>query len=158
MNKNKTFNKWKDLIDTKLKYSNAPWGEKEVVYFRRALGLAGMKDRDKALELRFYFDEVMPFDGYNITVEHQQKGINYLRDNTFKKNGQLRKNNIFGQSEIDIINNYKEFKFVGLIDVRGYYLPIYRCIAENGDYFDYTGTMYSMIEILDFGTLNLRAV
>lgn len=163
MSKNKSYNKWTNLIINKLKWENAPFTESEVIYLRKAIGPSGLKDRDLAYDLSQHFTDLMPRDGYNITLEHQQKGIDYLRDNTFKKSGKLRKNNIFNEYCINILNNYKEFKFVGLHEQVNFYgyssghvLPIYRCIAEDGTYFDYTGTMYSMIEVLDHGSINLK--
>ena len=146
----KTYNKWKDLIQTKLKYENAPWSENELIHFRSRL-----RDSDLGYDLLMEFIKNNPGGGYNITVNHQNKGIEYLRKNTYKLNGKLRKNNIFGEFERSVIDDYSHFKLVDMYnDGNGfvqYYLPVYRCFDTKGNYFDYTGTQYSMIMVLDHG-------
>ena len=153
---NKTLNKWMNLVDDKIKWANAPFSEHEIVYFRKAIGSCGLKDSDHRVRLLDHFENLMPVDGYNITEEQKTKGINYLRENTYKKNGQLRKNNIFGDFERHVIENYVDFKFIGVYPATnglglnsGYYSPIYRCIASDGTYFDYIGVAYSMIRVLN---------
>jgi len=154
----KTLNKWKTLIDTKLKYENAPFSENEVIFIRKTIGPAGMKNFMHRRSLYSYFIEQMPQDGYNITIEHQQKGIDYLRKNTYKKNGALRKNNIFGDFERHIIDTFSHFKFVGMYELSsGHMLPLYKCVSHSGASFTYTGNVYSCITIVDHdhGTLQV---
>jgi hypothetical protein len=163
MNKlSKTYKKWQNIIDDKQKWSNAPFSEHEVIYLRKAIGSSGLKCIDERYTLLSHFQDTMPETGFNITVDHQQKGIDYLRNNTYKKNGTLRKNNILGSFERGVIDNFKEFKLVDLRNASensyDFYLPIYRCIAKDGSYFDYTGTVYSMIKITDINAKTLVAV
>lgn len=160
----KAFKKWKDLIDSK-RETNQPWKESEIIYFRKAIGPSGLKDKNQRDELRDYFEECMPSDGYNITSEQKEKGITYLLENSYKKNGSLRKNNIFGSFELEIIKNFCDFKFVGLYSQltlggfdMGYTVPIYRCISKDGSYFDYTGCAYSMIKVLYHSKRRLELV
>lgn len=152
--KNRTLNKWMNLVDDKSK--RIPFSENDIIYFRKAVGSCGLKDSDDRERLMDHFETLMPVEGYEITQEQKQKGINYLRENTYKKNGQLRKNNIFGDAERHVIDNYEDFNFIGLYPASnglglnsGYYLPVYRCWAKDGSYFDYTGTAYSMIRVLN---------
>lgn len=158
--KNNSYKKWYKLIETKLKYANAPFSEHEVIYFRKSVGASGIKDQGLRADLKRHFYASMPEDGYNITLEHQQKGIDYLMANTFKKNGTLRKNNMFGSFELEVLKNYSHFKFVGLhrAGMSDYVLPLYECIAHNGDSFTYIGTVYSCIEVTDIHSKQLRAV
>jgi len=160
MKKNKTLLKWMGIIDKKEQYANAPFSEHEVIYLRKAIGAAGLKCPMDRRELVDHFYNSMPAEGYNITADHQAKGINYLLDNTFKKNGRLRKNNIFSDFGLRVISNFKEFKFVGLHreGYAEYYLPLYECISNKGDSFTYTGNVYNMIVITDIYTKKLRAV
>jgi hypothetical protein len=157
----KSYKKWKDLINSKMRCYNAPWTESEIVFFRKAIGYCGLKDVELRSKLHDHFHDHMPKEGYNISMDQAQKGINYLRSKTYKLNGDLRKGNIFGEFERSVINNFRHFKFVGLYpqtngtgETLGY-LPVYRCIAENGCYFDYTGTAYQAIEILGVGSESL---
>ena len=150
---NKTLTKWKNIIDQKEKYCNAPFTQHEIIYIRKAINNCGLKNSDDREALMNHWMRKMPSEGYNITVDHQQKGINYLINNTFKKNGTLRKNNILGEFEQKVISDFKEFRFVGLFDGGNvhnrFYLPVYRCISNDGSYFDYVGTVYNMIRVLN---------
>lgn len=161
----KALNKWKEVINKKIKYSNAPFQENEIIYLRKAVGPCGIKDPELRHELRQHFRDLMPEDGYNITEEQKQRGIKYLRENTYKLNGSLRKNNIFTEFERHVIDNYVDFKLVGLYPCpnyfggdTGYTLPIYRCIAKDGSSFDYLGTCYKMIKVIDVKPGHLKVV
>jgi len=159
MKKNKTLLKWMGVIDEKVQYVNAPFSEQEVIYFRKAIGASGLKCPMDRRELVNHFHNSMPEEGYNITADHQAKGIKYLLDNTFKKNGKPRKNNIFSDFGLSVISDFKEFKFVG-VHRPGYsefYLPLYKCISNKGDSFTYTGNVYSMIVITEIYTKKLKA-
>ena len=94
--------------------------------------------------------------GYSISIEQSVFAINWLREKLFKKNGQLRKNTgPFGHREIEIINNFKEFKFVGFRPLRnGFgevteYAILYKTIDKKGNSFVYTGVYFESIEIVN---------
>jgi hypothetical protein len=91
---------------------------------------------------------------YDITTEQTEKGLNWLRRKLLKNNGEARNGalDIVSEDEIEILRNYKEFKFVGFEKVDGKrtpsgyttyrsggnYFSIWRVVDINGDYFDYT--------------------
>ncbi len=94
------------------------------------------------------FYSLMPDEGYDLTPEQKQAGIEYLWAKLFKKNGHRRNNSYarsIGDKEFDIISNYTDFRFIALYDMSlvyggsSWYAPVYRCIAKNGDSFDYLG-------------------
>ena len=160
MKQNKAYIKWLNLIDSKRENFNAPWSESEIIYFRKAIGLAGINDVKLRSNLLDYFNSSMPDEGFNITLDQKEKGINYLLSNTYKKNGTLRKNNIFGTFELNVLKQYEDFKLISLYEYGngGYYLPVYRCISKNGSYFDYLGTVYSQIKIFNTNSTKLKVV
>jgi len=94
--------------------------------------------------------------GYSISTEQSVFAINWLREKLFKKNGQLRQNTgSFGHREIEIINNFKEFKFVGFWPLRNglgeiiEYAILYKTIDKKGNSFVYTGVYFESIEIVN---------
>ena len=131
----RTFKKWlKRVQDDK-----TPWTENEIIYFRKFI---------RTSEQRKYLLSLFK-EEYSITKEQTIKGIEYLRNTVFKKNGKFRntKNMPFGEREIDVIKDFKEFKFVGLSSVSQYtlyYIPVYRVIDNQGNSFEYTTDMGRM--------------
>ena len=130
----RTFKKWlKRVQDDK-----TPWTENEIIYFRKFI-----RGGEHGRYLLSLFKQE-----YSITQEQTIKGIEYLRNTVFKKNGKFRntKNMPFGEREIDIIKDFKEFKFVALypIGYAAYYLPVYRVIDNQGNSFEYTTDMGRM--------------
>ena len=148
MKTNKTYIKWKTILENKAQ--GQPWTEHEIIYFRKAIGMAGIKDAELRHKLKNMFFELMPIGGYNITNEQSQKGTNYLLKNSYKLNGQLRKNNIFGDRELNILKNCFEHKLIDLYQYNQaeYYSPVYSAIDTDGNSFDYLGVSYSMIRIV----------
>lgn len=76
-----------------------------------------------------------------ITKEQSNFGIEYLRRRYFKVNGQPRKNSPFAEYK-HIIDNFKEFMFVGLYKHENNgsykaYSPVYRIIAKDKSWVDY---------------------
>ena len=93
---------------------------------------------------------------YSISSEQSVFAINWLREKLFKKDGQLKKNtDHFGHREIEIINNFKEFKFVGFRPLRNglgqiiEYAILYETIDKKGNSFVYTGVYFESIEIVN---------
>ena len=93
---------------------------------------------------------------YSISGQQSVFAINWLKEKLFKKDGQLKKNtDHFGHREIEIINNFKEFKFVGFRPLRNglgqiiEYAILYETIDKKGNSFIYTGVYFEEIEILN---------
>jgi len=100
---------------------------------------------------------------YAINGTQSVFAINWLKEKLFKKDGQLRKNTgPFGQREIEIINDFKEFKFEGFKafekvfydnEISSGFSPrceiIYKTIDKKGNFFLYTGVYFEQIEILN---------
>lgn len=88
---------------------------------------------------------------YNITADHAQKGIDYLRSKCFKNNGQPRKTKqvqYMNSDFFEAIRDYDHFTFVGFeeIDYNMYsnnhtYMPIWRIHTKGGLTFDYCMTV-----------------
>lgn len=144
--KNKTFRKWSKRV---LDYET-PWTENEIIYFRKALGSSGFKDRELAKVLLNAFENVLSRVSYKITPEQTDKGIAYIKNACFRRNGTLRraKTNPFGQREAEIILNFSHFEFVGLNNTSftgyAFYVPIYKVVARDGSSFEYTTNMGRM--------------
>lgn len=126
--------------------------EREIIALRGRLNSSSKLPDDEKNILWDAFYELMPEGGYKITSEQSKKGIDYLKNNTWKKNGDLRKNNIFGTRELEILEDFKEFRFIDLYnDSPNFYVnnvPVYSVIDKEGYSFDYTGVCYSMIRIV----------
>ena len=75
MKQSKAFKKWSNLLDQKA--TGQPWSENEIIYFRKTLSDTGLKCDKEKQTLLDKFHDIMPIDGYNITMEQQDKGINY---------------------------------------------------------------------------------
>ena len=102
-------------------------------------------------------------NGFDITKEHSDIGIEYLRKTFFKKNGDPRKAAFddLTDHDINVLKNFKKFKFVGfgLYHENSYnsqydqYEIIYRVIAKNGDWFDYLAVSWQsgQFEVLNRG-------
>ena len=113
---------------------------------------------------------------YSISREQTDFAINYLKEKLFRKDGQLRKNTgPFGDREIEIINNFKEFRFIGFRahpyrdekilvmgdekirifsnDIAKGFGPkleiLYETIDKKGNSFIYTGVYFESIEIIN---------
>lgn len=124
------------------------WTEKEIIYFRKYLNGSSPATIDQIENL------LASIEGktYRITQEQNQKGIQWLRNQCFKLNGKVRRSCKFKPFELDIILNFKEFRFVGLYNVseNSYrnYMPIYRTIAKDGSYFDYVAYSFGEFKVL----------
>lgn len=137
----KSYNRWL----TRVKDFQTPWTEKEIIYFRKAVGQAGIKNSTERMDL------LMRVSGrkYRITTDHSEKGRNYLLNKTLKRNGGLRKGAKLGRRELQILRNLSHHNFVGLYEYcPGYYFPIYEAVSLNGKTFSYIGCTYSQLEVL----------
>ena len=85
-------------------------------------------------------------DSFDITEEHSDIGIEYLRKTFFKKNGDPRKAayDDITDHDINVLRNFKKFKFIGFhLYHEGFdfqsnvYEIVYRVVAKNGDWVDY---------------------
>ena len=93
---------------------------------------------------------------YSISSGQSVFAINWLKEKLFKEDGQLRKNTgPFGHREIEIINNFKEFKFVGFKPLKnslGQTIQneiLYETIDKKGNSFIYRSGRFEGIEILN---------
>jgi len=86
-------------------------------------------------------------DGYPITLEQTQKGLDWLKQNKIYKK-------TFSDRERKIFDNFKEFRFVGFHEdnngFRRFFEPIYRVVSKDGDYFDYHITGMGSNSAIDF--------
>jgi hypothetical protein len=137
----KTFNKYLKRVQD----DSTPWTEMEIRYFRKYLRENPSK---YSILMNLFKDE------YSITSEQTKKGIEYITKVCFKKNGELRKTKYmpFGTREARIIRDFKEFKFVGLYNTgshyNNFYLPVYRVVSKNREYFEYTAGIWGNMEVI----------
>lgn len=144
---NKVATKW----ITKLSDADYIWTESDIIYFRKAIGLNGIKDSEVRRYLMKMFDKYNEqFDGFRITGEQQQKGTNYLVKNTYKQNGELRKGNKLGQVEREILSEVVQHRLDGMYYHGGYFLPVYKAIDVKGNWFTYIGTQYEQLQTLEY--------
>jgi hypothetical protein len=101
---------------------------------------------------QFMLDLIEEKDGgYRLTKEQTEFGIQWLRDRYIKKDGRMRKalEKDFMSYEhdivMDIIRNFKEFRFIGyyaewnsFFKEYCHFVPVYRVHGKNGDSFDYS--------------------
>ena len=111
-------------------------------------------------------DMIKSCNGFDITKEHSDIGIEYLTKTFFKKDGNPRKAAFddLTEHDVNVLRNFKKFKFIGFERSRiNYYTNdnhtnqcfeiIYRVIAKNGDWFEYLAVSWQSgeFEILDRG-------
>lgn len=153
----KAFKKWVARIED----TTTPWSEQEVIYFRKAIGSAGLKDAaERGLLRRMFNEKALAEPGYRITAAHDIKGQQYMLSKSLKLNGTVRRGNKLGQFELAVMKNLSHHLFVGLYRPQenlNYFLPIYRAISITGAYFDYVGATYEMVKVINAGPL-LRSV
>ena len=105
-------------------------------------------------------------NGFDITKEHSDIGIEYLTKTFFKKNGDPRKAafNDLTDHDINVLRNFKKFKFIGFEvnrlnhnifnnNTNQCFEIVYRVIAKNGDWFDYLAVSWQsgQFEVLNRG-------
>ena len=108
-------------------------------------------------------------NGFDITKEHSDIGIEYLRKTFFKKNGDPRRAAFddLTDHDINVLRNFKKFKFIGFEvnrlnhnifnnNTNQCFEIVYRVIAKNGDWFDYLAVSYhsGQFEVLNRGAKN----
>lgn len=147
----KAYDKWLLVLQEKSK--GKAWTEGEIIYFRKAIGIAGIQDGQLRINLRNAFYHYMPDVGYKITTEQSEKGRNYLLAKSLKKNGQFRKGNKLGSRELSILKTLKEHRLIELYDASTnmyghYYYPVYRAISKSKETFEYTGIWYEALTVV----------
>lgn len=140
----KTFKKWL----TRVQDIKTPWSENDIIYFRKYIGSSGgatTTQRDMLLDA---------FTGdYSITADQTTKGINYLMKVAYRLNGEVRqtKDMPFGERELAIIKDFKEFRFIGVHNASQnayrFYLPIYEVVSNSNGSFEYTCNM-GLIQVI----------
>lgn len=142
---NKTFDKYIALIKKKA------FTENELISFRRAINDSSIMAQYKI----HYLIREFEYNHINLTLDQQYKGINWLRNKTFKLNGQTRKNSPLSYFEQQVIKDFKEFKCVGLYNQsdnqRPFRVCIYRCISIKGLYFDYCVETNGTVKVFAIG-------
>ena len=141
MTTQKTINKYMKILHS------GKFEEQEIISFRSLLNNGC--DYETKTALLDMFDENAPF---KLSQAQQDKGINWLRNFFFTKSGAYRNNQqtnklreSLGEADydtiIEIVNDYCGFNFHSLHeDHNGYtsfYFPVYRCVSNANDYFDY---------------------
>lgn len=116
--------------------------EKDIVSLRSFMSNKLRHDRDAFN----YFMRTASNTEKNLTPEHNQKGIDWLRRTQFKKNGQLStaKTTFIGEREAHVIKNFSHFTFIGLVDESSNQwpqpMPVYKCYATDGTSFEYVAS------------------
>jgi hypothetical protein len=146
--KNKTYNKY--LNYTKRGHV---WTENEIIFFRKYIN--DHLNHNSSIDFDDIYFLIGKISGqqYKITDQQSVKGILWLKNKCFTNSYKIRRNCLFGAFEINVITNFKEFRFVGIQNISpNFYkcfMPIYRCIARNGDFFDYVAYTNGHFEILN---------
>lgn len=147
----------KKLTKTEQKYLNMAkmasriWLEQDIVSFRAFLR---RNDRPEICDmiLQTFNSNIEKLPG-KLTPEQQAKGFEWLVRTQIKNDGTLRKNAFIGQRELDIINNFSHFEFIGLRDINyfspmPYFVPVYRCHGKENSFFDYSTTSQGQCEVV----------
>ena len=146
---NKIKFKYEQLIEAGL------FTEQQLIYFRKYINGSTKLERLEASELAQAFIYKAETDGIELTQSQQTKGYLWLKSKTFKLNGGIRKNSPLAYFEQHVINHFDSFKCVGLYDLSEnsyrHYVPIYRCMASDGQWFDYVCKMWGEIEVIAIG-------
>lgn len=145
----RAFKKWLKRIED----TETPWTEKDIIYFRKAVGSSGLKDpTERALLRSLFVQTAESIGGYRITREHCAKGTGYVLSKSLRQDGRPRKGCIFTPWQLGIFQNLQEHRLVDLwFNGNAYFhhfLPVYRAIAKFGDTVDYVGTTYSLMRVI----------
>lgn len=89
-------------------------------------------------EIKLYYDR----EGWSLTDEQNQKGLEYLKDKWKTSSGIERKNNPFGFRETEILDNFREIKLIDFYNASrnrnfDFYIPVYEVISKDGNSFEY---------------------
>lgn len=104
----KTYEKYESLIKSR------KFTEQELISFRKFVNGSSNLSAHDAQCLIDWFDAVAQNKGIILTKEQQSKGLEWLLRNTFKVNGDERKNAPLGEAEQYVVRNFKKFVCVGL--------------------------------------------
>lgn len=144
----RTIKKYLDRIENK----KSPWTKLEINSFKKLIGsMHWMEDaeyKNEILNLWGKFTDLGYELEYDITKEQSEFGINWLKKQLFKSNGEPRNNKKIDELNCDrvrnIVKSFKKFTFVGYHMSYRYgsraepLSPVYRVYSKNGEYFDYT--------------------
>lgn len=148
---NGTFGKYVKLIKSRR------FTERQLISFRRYVNGSSPLNGYDAEYLISLFNTAAE-SGIKLTRYQQYKGRKWLLGVTFKLNGQVRKNAPLGYFEQKVVKSFAKFRCVGLYNLSDnsyrQYVPVYRCIARNGSYFDYVCMMWGEIKIVSIGDRN----
>lgn len=146
----KPSDRWALRVDT----TDTPWLEAEIIYFRKAIGSAGLKDATTRRRLaREFIYNAMRLK-YRITEEHSVKGQQYLLSKSLRQDGTERSGNRLGSFEIGVLKDLDRHMLVNLYrpqEAFESYLPVYRAIDSKGAWFEYVGATYEQVRVLAIG-------
>lgn len=132
--------------------------EREILNLKRALNPSSYCTKNQSNALVLTVNSAT----YNLDKALTEKGITYLKSKCFKVDGSIRKNKgslieEMNEFHFEILRNFKKFLLVGFENVSSNsyenYVPVYRVIAKNNDFFDYTGISFEESEIIFSGKL-----
>lgn len=134
---NKTFKKYYAMV-TKVGYE---FKEQDIISMRSYI-----RNKPEAAKILLReFNNSLETQDFTLTLEQQNKGIEWLLRTQFLLKGGLRKNAFVGSREADILRNYSSFTFSGLRNIGNgayaFYVPIYTCHAKDGSSFEYSTNM-----------------
>jgi hypothetical protein len=135
---------------------STPWTENDIIYFRKAIGGAGLKDTTERDDLRKLFEVTCDkLGGFRITTEQSERGRDYLLSKSLKLNGDRRLGCRLDNREIAVLKDLDHHLFVGLYSqpigggfASGCYLPVYRAVSRDGGTFEYVGATYDLVQVV----------
>jgi predicted aldo/keto reductase-like oxidoreductase len=153
-NKYKQLNKDCYLIevsDTDARYiamildKNHVWTEQDIIQFRSRLH--GSKSNCNPELLNEMFFENIPEDGYKITKQQSDKGIEFLKKTLFKIDGTPRNTELAKHTDTALFEAIADFESFSFVDLHGYtvnmrtgsfwFAPVYRIHTKSGKDVDY---------------------
>lgn len=118
----------------------------EINSMRKALGYCSkLPHDDKQTIIESLNEQIRKKNGIEITPDHSEQGLHYLKGLAFTSKGEQRKTKSmpFQWQDLDVLKNFYEFRLIGLEEVSNsfgetlFYRQIWRTISVNGSYFDY---------------------
>ena len=135
----KLFNKYIKMLEKDMLTEN------ELIQLKSRI--SGMRYSLTDNEVDHFRNKVLYGDcEYNITSEHTLKGISYLKEKLFKRNGKRRNTKLLENntpSFFQAVKDFDCFTFVGFHEVqiplssRSLYSQVWRIYTTKGEYFDY---------------------
>lgn len=111
----KTINKYMEMVST----VGRVWTEGEIISFRSLLNMKLRDQPDVKAALINKFNESLEVAPFQLTMEQQAKGLQWLLKTQVNKKGELRQaqTTFINETQLSMLKDFSRFEFTGLYDI-----------------------------------------